>query len=71
MVEFGNLLTAMVTPFNEDGEVDYQTAKNLAIKLVENGSGWLGDRRNNGRVADLNYRRKADAFFDDRRSCGW
>jgi len=41
MVEFGKILTAMVTPFNEQGEVDYQAAKNLALKLVENGSDGL------------------------------
>ena len=41
MVEFGKALTAMVTPFNQQGEVDYQAAKELALRLVENGSDGL------------------------------
>ena len=38
MVEFGRVLTAMVTPFNEEGGVDYEAAGKLARRLVENGS---------------------------------
>jgi 4-hydroxy-tetrahydrodipicolinate synthase len=34
---FGNLLTAMVTPFTQDGQVDYQLAAELASKLVDDG----------------------------------
>jgi 4-hydroxy-tetrahydrodipicolinate synthase len=34
---FGTLLTAMVTPFFEDGKVDYQQAAELAVKLVDDG----------------------------------
>ena len=34
---FGTLLTAMVTPFTSDGEVDYKQAAELANKLVEDG----------------------------------
>ena len=34
---FGTLLTAMVTPFTEDGKVDYQQAAELAVKLVDDG----------------------------------
>ncbi len=35
---FGKILTAMVTPFNSDGAVDYDLAVNLANYLIENGS---------------------------------
>ncbi len=38
---FGRLLTAMVTPFNERGEVDYRQAKKLALSLLESGSDGL------------------------------
>ncbi|MBI2859998.1 MAG: 4-hydroxy-tetrahydrodipicolinate synthase [Chloroflexi bacterium] len=38
MKELGRLLTAMVTPFNEDGQVDYDQAKKLALALVKSGS---------------------------------
>ena len=34
----GRLITAMVTPFNEDGEVDYGQAKKLALALLNSGS---------------------------------
>lgn len=34
---FGTLLTAMVTPFTADGEVDYQMSAELANKLVDDG----------------------------------
>ena len=35
---FGKILTAMVTPFNQEGAVDYEMAIKLACYLVENGS---------------------------------
>ena len=31
----GRLLTAMVTPFDAQGEVDYRQAKKLALSLLE------------------------------------
>lgn len=34
----GNVLTAMVTPFREDGSVDFDSFQRLARHLVENGS---------------------------------
>ncbi|MEE8619703.1 MAG: 4-hydroxy-tetrahydrodipicolinate synthase [Dehalococcoidia bacterium] len=36
--KLGRLLTAMVTPFNSHGEVDYQQAKKLALALLDSGS---------------------------------
>jgi len=38
MKELGRLLTAMVTPFNEEGAVDYEQAKKLALALLNSGS---------------------------------
>ena len=38
MAEIGRLLTAMVTPFDEKGEVDYGQAKKLAHALLDSGS---------------------------------
>ncbi|MEE8372406.1 MAG: 4-hydroxy-tetrahydrodipicolinate synthase [Dehalococcoidia bacterium] len=38
MANLGCLLTAMVTPFDERGEVDYKQAKKLAVALLESGS---------------------------------
>ncbi len=38
MKKLGRLLTAMVTPFNEEGKVDYEQAKRLALALLNSGS---------------------------------
>jgi len=38
MKKLGRLLTAMVTPFSEKGEVDYEQAKRLALALLNSGS---------------------------------
>ena len=38
MAQFGEVLTAMVTPFTADLEVNYEAAADLANYLVENGS---------------------------------
>lgn len=38
MKEPGRLLTAMVTPFDEQGNVDYEQAKKLALALLDSGS---------------------------------
>ena len=41
MVEIGRLLTAMVTPFDKSGAVDYGAAKRLASALIDSGSDGL------------------------------
>lgn len=38
MVSFGRVITAMVTPFHEDGSVNYAVAEKLAAHLVSTGS---------------------------------
>jgi len=38
MKELGRVITAMVTPFGDDGAVDYQQAKKLALALLDSGS---------------------------------
>ncbi len=38
MKELGRLITAMVTPFDEQGRVDYEQAKRLAKALLDSGS---------------------------------
>ena len=34
----GRLMTAMVTPFDKEGQVDYEQAKKLALALLDSGS---------------------------------
>jgi 4-hydroxy-tetrahydrodipicolinate synthase len=41
VVDFGRVLTAMITPFQEDGSVNYDVAAKLALHLVENGTDTL------------------------------
>jgi 4-hydroxy-tetrahydrodipicolinate synthase len=38
MARFGRVITAMVTPFSEDGSLDYTEAQKLARHLIEHGS---------------------------------
>ena len=39
--KLGRLITAMVTPFNNKGDVDYKQAKKLALALLDSGSDGL------------------------------
>ena len=41
MAEIGRLLTAMVTPFDDEGEIDYTKARKLARALLDSGSDGL------------------------------
>ncbi len=41
MTDIGRLITAMVTPFDEQGQVDYEQAKRLAKALLNSGSDGL------------------------------
>lgn len=41
MKSFGRVLTAMVTPFDSDGNIDFEAAKSLAQYLIQNGSDGL------------------------------
>lgn len=38
MVDFGRVITAMITPFKEDGSVNYAVAEQLAAHLVDEGT---------------------------------
>jgi 4-hydroxy-tetrahydrodipicolinate synthase len=41
MVDFGRLLTAMITPFDDEGEIAYGQARKLARGLVDSGTDGL------------------------------
>jgi len=41
VVDFGRVLTAMITPFKPDGSVDYDVAAKLAAHLADNGTDTL------------------------------
>ena len=67
MARFGRVLTAMVTPFTDDGSLDVDGAAALAAWLQEQGNEGLVDRRHHRRVADAHRRREADALGVRRR----
>ncbi len=58
MAYFGSLLTAMVTPFKENGEVNYQEAKKLAAKLIDEGCDGLVICGTTGEVPTLKQEEK-------------
>ena len=62
VVNFGRLLTAMVTPFTAEGEVDYQGASKLALRLVENGSDGLVIAGTTGESPTLSTEEKISLF---------
>ena len=59
---FGRLLTAMVTPFNADGSVNYEKAADLAEWLINNGSEGLVVAGSTGEAATMNAEEKLELF---------
>jgi 4-hydroxy-tetrahydrodipicolinate synthase len=62
MADFGRLLTAMITPFDSNLQVDYQQAAALAHKLVDNGSDGLVVAGTTGEAATLSFDEKIKLF---------
>lgn len=60
---FGRLLTAMVTPFNEDGSINCQAGADLAEWLINNGSNGLVVEGSTGEAATM-YLEEKLAFLD-------
>ena len=59
---FGRLLTAMVTPFNADGSVNYEKAADLAEWLINNGSDSLVVAGSTGEAATMSAEEKLELF---------
>lgn len=62
MVNFGRVITAMVTPFKEDGAVDYAVAEELAAHLAENGSDALVICGTTGESPTLTWEEEYELF---------
>ncbi|MBA7503337.1 4-hydroxy-tetrahydrodipicolinate synthase [subsurface metagenome] len=60
----GRLLTAMVTPFDSQGKVDYQQARNLAQALLNSGSDGLVLSGTTGESPTLNFEEKLRLFTE-------
>lgn len=59
---FGRLLTAMVTPFNADGSVNYEKTADLAEWLINNGSDGLVVAGSTGEAATMSAEEKLELF---------
>jgi 4-hydroxy-tetrahydrodipicolinate synthase len=64
MDKIGRLLTAMVTPFTESGEVDYVQARRLARALVESGSDGVVVSGTTGESPTLSHEEKLRLFAE-------
>jgi len=64
MNKLGRLLTAMVTPFDSQGKVDYQQARNLAQALLNSGSDGLVLSGTTGESPTLNFEEKLRLFAE-------
>src|SRR6185369_16517623 len=59
---FTGVLTAMATPFGNDGEVDLGAAAKLAARLLDNGSDGLVVAGTTGEAATLSDEEQIDLF---------
>jgi len=66
VAEIGRLLTAMVTPFDAEGRVDYEQAKRLAVALVESGSDGVVVVGTTGEAPALSGQEQARMFAEMR-----
>jgi 4-hydroxy-tetrahydrodipicolinate synthase len=62
MVDFGNVLTAMVTPFTAEGKMDFARTAEFAVRLVDSGSDGLVVAGTTGEAATLTPEEKLDLF---------
>ena len=70
MKELGRLITAMVTPFTESGEVDYEQAKKLALALLDSGSDGLVVVGTTGESPTLLRREEIKLFTEIKEAVG-
>ena len=61
-MNFGQVLTAMVTPFDEYGEIDFQATKNLINYLIANGTEGLVVSGTTGESPTLTEEEKVNLF---------
>jgi 4-hydroxy-tetrahydrodipicolinate synthase len=70
MKNFGRLLTAMVTPFDTQGTVDYTQAQMLARKLLDSGSDGVVLAGTTGECPTLNHDEKLKLFSEVKSAVG-
>lgn len=62
MKKLGRVLTAMVTPFKENGEVDYEQAKKLALALLDSGNDGIVAAGTTGEAPTLSWEEELHLF---------
>ncbi len=62
MEKIGRIITAMVTPFKENGDIDYATAEKLAAYLVETGSDGLVVHGTTGESPTLTHEEELEMY---------
>jgi 4-hydroxy-tetrahydrodipicolinate synthase len=70
MKKLGRLLTAMVTPFKENEEVDYEQAKKLALALLSSGSDGLVVGATTGEAPTLSWEEEMRLFTEVKSAVG-
>lgn len=69
-MNIGRLLTAMVTPFDAEGNVDYAQAKRLALALLETGSDGVVVAGTTGEAPTLTHDEKMRLFSEVKGAVG-
>lgn len=62
MANFGRVLTAMITPFRDDGSVNYQVAEELAVHLADHGTDTLVICGTTGESPTLTWEEEYELF---------
>ncbi len=70
MKKLGRLLTAMVTPFKENGEVDYKQAKKLAVALLDSGNDGVVVAATTGEAPTLTWEEELRLFAEVKSAVG-
>ena len=70
MVDIGRLLTAMITPFDEEGEIDYPQARKLAKGLIDSGSDGLVIGGTTGESPSMSDEEKVRLFAEVKAEVG-
>jgi 4-hydroxy-tetrahydrodipicolinate synthase len=68
--KLGRLLTAMVTPFKESGEVDYEQARKLALALLDSGCDGVVVAATTGEAPTLTWEEELRLFQEVKSAVG-
>jgi len=69
-MEFGTVLTAMVTPMDDNLEVNYKEARKLANHLLQNGTDAIVLAGTTGESPTLTFQEKITLFAEVKTECG-